>query len=108
MYLVKSNVFNLKNSIKNFLKKNHDHNHDHNKVYMTLYNNDNVVLPVVGDYCSCLGIDLNTIHLCLKQTNKNFKLNNGAVLELEDVEHREKLTWQAFSHLLFRLSSADF
>ena len=57
------NVFNLKNPIKNFLKKSHDHN----KVYMKLYNN-NVVLPVVGDYCSGLGIDLNTIHLFLKGT----------------------------------------
>ena len=100
------NVFNLKNSIKNFLKKSHDH---HYKVYMKLYNNDNVVVPVVGDYCSGLGIDLNTIHLCLKEeTHKNFELNNGAVLELEDVKHKEKLTWQAFSELLFRLSSINF
>ena len=38
------NVFNLKNSIKNFLKKSHGHN---NKVYMKLYNNDNVVLLVL-------------------------------------------------------------
>ena len=76
---------------------------------MKLYNNDNVELPVVGDYCSGLGIDLNTIHLCLKETaHKNFELNNGAVLELEDVKHKEKLTWQAFSQLLFRLLSADF
>ena len=81
------NVFNLKNSIKNFLKKIHDHN---NKIYMKLYNND-VVLPVVGDYCSGLSIDLNTIHLCLKETtHKNFELSNGAVLELEDVKHKEK------------------
>ena len=44
---------------------------------MKLYNNDNVVLPVVGDYCSGLSIDLNTIHLCLKgTTHKNFELNN--------------------------------
>ena len=39
------NVFNLKNSIKNFLRKSHDHN---NNIYMKLYNNDNVVLPVVA------------------------------------------------------------
>ena len=70
-----NNVFNLKNSVKNFLRQSHDHN---NKVYMKLYNNDHVVLPVVGDYCSGLGIYLNTIHL------------------------------PAFSQLLFRLSSADF
>ena len=44
---------------------------------MKLYNNDNVVLPVVGDYCTGLSIDLNTIHLCLKETtHKNFELNN--------------------------------
>ena len=49
------------------------------------------------------------LHLSLKETtHKNFELNNGAVLELEDVKHQEKLTWQAFSQLLFRLSSADF
>ena len=73
-----------------------------NKVYMKLYNSDNAVLPVVGDYCSCLGIDLNTIHLCLKQTtNKNFELNNGAVLQLEGVKHEEKLTWQACSQFTF-------
>ena len=53
------NVFNLKNSIKNFLKKSHDH---HDKVYMKLYNHDNVVIHVVGDYFSGLSIDLNTIH----------------------------------------------
>ena len=76
---------------------------------MKLYKNDHVVLPVVGDYCSGLGIDLNTIHLCLiETTDKSFKLNNGAVLELEDVKHKERLTWQAFRQLLFRLSSADF
>ena len=100
------NVFNLKNSIKNFLKKSHDH---HYKVYMKLYNNDYVVVPVLGDYCSGLDIDLKTVHLCLKEeTHKNFELNNGAVLELEDVKHKEKLTWQAFSELLFRLSSINF
>ena len=67
------------------------------------------MIPVAGDYCSGLGIDLNTIHLCLKETaRKNFELNSGAVLELEDVKHQEKLTWQAFSQLLFRLLSADF
>ena len=99
------NTFNLQNSIKNFVKKSHDH---HNKVYMKLYNND-ILVPVVGDYCSGLGIDLNTIHLCLQEKkHKNFELNNGAVLELEDVKHKEKLTWQAFSELLFRLSSADY
>ena len=55
---------------------------------MKLYSNDNVVLPVVGDYCLGLGIDLNTIHLCLKETtHKKFELNNGAVLELEDVNY---------------------
>ena len=75
---------------------------------MKLYNDD-VVVPVVGDYCSGLGIDLNTIQIpCLNEkTHKNFELNNGAVVELEDVKHKEKLTWQAFSDLLFRLSSAD-
>ena len=56
---------------------------------MKLYNND-VVFTVVADYCSGLRIDLNTIHLCLKEeTHKNFELNNGAVLELEDVKQRE-------------------
>ena len=80
------NVFNLKNSIKNFLKKSHDH---HDKVYMKLYNNDNVVVHVVGDYYSGFGIDSNTIHLCLKEeTHKDFELNNGTVLELEDVNHK--------------------
>ena len=39
------NVFNLKNSIKNFLRKSYDHI---NNIYMKLYNNDNVVLPVVA------------------------------------------------------------
>ena len=33
---------------------------------MKLYDNDAVVL-VVGDLCSGLGIDLNTIHLCLEE-----------------------------------------
>ena len=97
--------FNLKNSIKNFLKKSHDH---HNKVYMKLYTNDNVVVHVVGDYCSGLGIDLNTIDLYLKEeTHKIFELSNGIVLELEDVKHKEKLTWQAFSELLLTLWSVD-
>ena len=60
---------------------------------MKLYNNDNVVLPVVGDYFSGLSIDLNTSNLCLKgKTHKNFELNNGAVLEIKDVKHKEKLT----------------
>ena len=52
--------------------------------------NDNNNVHVVGDYCSGLRIDLNTIHLCLKDENKNFEL--GAVLELEDAKHTEKLT----------------
>ena len=67
------NAFNLKNSFKNFLQISDDH---HNKVYMNLYNNDNVVVPVVGDYCSGLGIDLSTILLCLKEeTHENFQIN---------------------------------
>ena len=71
--------------------------------------NDNVVVPVVSDYCSGLAIDLNTIYLCLKEvTHKIFELNNGTVLELEDVKHKKKLTWQAFSELLLTLSSVDF
>ena len=31
--------------------------------------NDNNNVHVVGDYCSGLRIDLNTIHLCLKDEN---------------------------------------
>ena len=91
------NCFNLKNSIKNFPQKSHDH---HDKVYMKLYNND-VVVHVLGDYCLGLGIDLNTICLCLKkETHKHF--------ELEDVQHKEKLICQAFSELLFTFLSVDF
>ena len=60
------------------------------------------MLPVVDDYCSGLGIDLNTIILCLKEKlHKNFEVNSGAVLEIEDLKHKEKLAWQAFSQLLF-------
>ena len=36
---------------------------------MELYNNDNNNVHVVGDYCSGLHIDLNTIHLYLKDEN---------------------------------------
>ena len=87
------NTFNLKKTIKN-VKKSHDH---HNKVYMKLYNKDNIVVRVVADCCSGLCIDC-TIHLCLRdETHKSFELNNGAVLELEHVKHREKLTRQSFS-----------
>ena len=75
---------------------------------MKLYTNDNVVVHVVGDYCSGLGIDLNTIDLYLKEeTHKIFELSNGIVLELEDVKHKENLTWQAFSELLLTLWSVD-
>ena len=60
------------------------------------------MLPVVDDYCSGLGIDLNTIILCLKEKlHTNFEVNSGAVLEIEDLKHKEKSTWQAFSQLLF-------
>ena len=52
---------------KKFLKKIHDH---HNKVCMKLYNKDNAVVSVAGDYCSGFGIDLNTIHLCQKEKRK--------------------------------------
>ena len=45
------NAFNLKNSVKSSLKKGHDH---HNKVFLKLYNNDNVMVLVLGDYCSVL------------------------------------------------------
>ena len=72
---------------------------------MKLYNKDNVVVPVVADYCSGLCIDC-TIHLCLRdETHKSFELNNGAVLELEHVKHREKLTWQPFSEFFCTLVS---
>ena len=47
-------------------------------------------------------------HSFIFERHKNFQLNNEAVLELEDVKHKEKLTWQAFSELHFTLSSADF
>ena len=39
---------------------------------MKLYSNGNVMDPVVGDYCSGLGIDLNTIHFYLKEKTKFF------------------------------------
>ena len=48
-----------------------------------------------------------------QETHKIFELNNGTVLELEDVFLlmllvRLKLTWQALSELLFTLSSVVF
>ena len=48
-----------------------------------------------------------------EETHKIFELNNGTVLELEDVFLlmllvRLKLTWQALSELLFTLSSVVF
>ena len=48
-----------------------------------------------------------------EEAHKNFELNNGTVLKLEDVFlfmllFRLKLTWQAFSELLFTLSSVVF
>ena len=53
---------------------------------MKLCDNDNVVVPVVVvDYCSGHGIDLHTIHLCLKEkTHKNFELNNGADIKITE------------------------
>ena len=58
---------------------------------MKLYNNDNAVVPVVGDYCSGLGIELNTIHLCLKEeAHKNVELN-GKLLNWKSLNIQAQL-----------------
>ena len=55
-----------------------------------------------------LGIDLSVIDLCLKgATDQCFDLNNGAVLELDDLRIKKELTWQMFANLILRLSSGN-
>ena len=55
-----------------------------------------------------LGIDLSVIDLCLKgATDQCFDLNNGAVLELDDLRIKKELTWEMFANLILRLSSGN-
>ena len=80
-----------------------------NKIYSKLYpssvvKDDNFI----GKNCCMLGIDLSVIDLCLKgATDQCFDLNNGAVLELDDLRIKKELTWQMFANLILRLSSGN-
>ena len=100
------NVFNLKTSVKNLLKKKPQ---EISKIYSKLYpssvvKDDNFI----GKNCCMLGIDLSVIDLCLKgATDQCFDLNNGAVLELDDLRIKKELTWQMFANLILRLSSGN-
>ena len=100
------NVFNLKTSVKNLFKKK---TQEINKIYSKLYpssvvKDDNFI----GKNCCMLGIDLSVIDLCLKgATDQCFDLNNGAVLELDDLRIKKELTWQMFANLILRLSSGN-
>ena len=100
------NVFNLKTSVKNLFKKK---TQEINKIYSKLYpssvvKDDNFI----GKNCCMLGIDLSVIDLCLKgATDQCFDLNNGAVLELDDLRIKKQLTWQMFANLILRISSGN-
>ena len=104
------NVFNLKTSVKNLLKKKPQ------EIYPKLYpssvvKDDNFI----GKNCYMLGIDLSVIDLCVKggggggggATDQCFDLNNGAVLELDDLRIKKELTWEMFANLILRLSSGN-
>ena len=100
------NVFNLKTSVKNLLKKKPQ---EISKIYSKLYpssvvKDDNFI----GKNCCMLGIDLSVIDLYLKgATDQCYDLNNGAVLEFDDLRIKKELTWQVFDNLILRLSSGN-
>ena len=100
------NVFNLKTSVKNLLKKKPQ---EISKIYSKLYpssvvKDDNFI----GKNCCMLGIDLSVIDLYLKGAiDQCYDLNNGAVLEFDDLRIKKESTWQVFANLILRLSSGN-
>ena len=92
-YSIVKNVFNLKRQVKNYLKQNSQSVHS---AYKELHYADlddsvsdsNASVPstyIIEDYCLGLGIDGNIVNSCFSETSqKCFKLNNEAIIELHD------------------------